>query len=415
MSDRIDPRWEVLGDIRGRAAWVVLGCLICQLGLGFGYVLGPLAGDILSEFGWTRAQLSGARFPQLLATSLTSPFIGWLVVRYGARGVLSSAAIILGISFAGLSAVQSLGAYYFFIIVMGFAVAGLGDITVGTAVSEWVTRNRGAALGIVYTGSNLGGWALTRVANAISQSWDWRTALLVIGVGGAAIILPFAAFAVRRRGASEETPTQVASAATEAADGSSLTAYEALHTRSFWILAIALFAFFFYFLSIIEHLVLFLHGSGLTRDEAVGYFSSAIGLGIFSKLGAGLLADRISRRAIITLDFGLLTVSSFVLLLLPDPNWIWVFIVCYGFATAARDIAYPLAIQYCFGDRFMAQIYGMMMLVLVGGALGPLFAGWVFDQNDSYQVAFSSYALLNAAALIGCCFIRDERRRGERS
>ena len=86
MSSRIDPRWGFVGDIRGRAAWVVLGCLVCQFGLGFGYILGPLAGDILSEFGWTRAQLSGARFPQLLATSLTSPFIGWLVIRFGARG-----------------------------------------------------------------------------------------------------------------------------------------------------------------------------------------------------------------------------------------------------------------------------------------------------------------------------------------
>jgi len=390
----------------------VLGCLICQLGLGFGYVLGPLAGDILSEFGWTRAQLSGARFPQLLATSITSPFVGWLVIRFGARGVLSGAAVILGISFAGLSGVQSLGAYYFFIIVMGFAVTGLGDITVGTAVSDWVTRNRGVALGIVYTGSNLGGWGLSRIADAISQSSDWRTALLWIGVVGGAIILPFAAFAVRTRAASARaTPPELAGTSTQSSDDSALTARDALRTRSFWILTVALFAFFFYFLSIIEHLVLFLTGAGLTRDEAVGYFSNAIGLGIISKLGAGLLADRIPRRAVLTLDFGLLTASSLALLALPDPNWVWVFVVCYGFATAARDIAYPLAIQYCFGDRFMPQIYGMMMMVLVGGALGPLFAGWVFDQDGSYRFAFSGYALLNAAAFLGCCFSRDERAK----
>jgi MFS family permease len=414
MPEQIDPRWRFLGDIRGRAAWVVLGCLICQLGLGFGYVLGPLAGDILSEFGWTRAQLSGARFPQLLATSVTSPFVGWLVIRFGARGVLSAAAVILGISFVGLSAVQSLGSYYFFIIVMGLAVTGLGDITVGTAVSDWVTRNRGAALGIVYTGSNLGGWGLTRVASSISQSSDWRTALLWIGIGGTAAILPVAAFAIRKRTASDQIrlpePRDAPSPAATG-DTSSLSVRDALRTRSFWILSVALFAFFFYFLSVIEHLVLFLTGAGLAKDEAVGHFSNAIGLGIISKLGAGLLADRIPQRAVLALDFALLTASSLALLVLPDPNWIWLFVVCYGFATAARDIAYPLAIQYCFGDRFMPQIYGMMMLVLVGGALGPLFGGWVFDQNQSYQFAFSTYALFNAAAFVGCCFIRDERVR----
>jgi len=412
MSDRVDPRWAFLGDLRGRAAWVVLGGLVCQLGLGFGYVLGPLAVDILAEFGWTRAELSGARFPQLLATSLTSPFVGWLVIRFGARGVLTGSAVILGISFAGLSTVGGLGSYYFFIIVMGLAVTGLGDITVGSAVSDWVSRNRGAALGIVYTGSNIGGWALTRIANAVSQSWDWRTALLWIGVGGTAFILPFAMFAVRGRPSPEPSAApELEHDARPAEDDSSLTARDAMRTRSFWILTIALFAFFFYFLAIIEHLVLFLTGVGLSKDEAVGYFSTAIGLGIVSKLGAGWLADHIPRRATVTLDFGLLAISSFTLLLLPDPNWIWVFVVSYGFSTAARDIAYPLAIQHCFGDRFMPQIYGMMMVVLVGGSLGPLFAGWVYDHNQSYRLAFSGYALLNAAALIGCAFIRDERVR----
>ena len=157
-----------------------------------------------------------------------------------------------------------------------------------------------------------------------------------------------------------------------------------------------------------------------TRDHwssRIGFIlaasGSAIGLGIISKLGAGLLADRIPRRAVLALDFGLLAVSSLALLMLPDPNWIWIFVVSYGFATAARDIAYPLAIQYCFGDRFMPQIYGMMMLVLVGGALGPLYAGWIFDQNESYRIAFSTYAVLNAAALLACFFIRDERARSK--
>ncbi len=40
---------SLTGDIRGRAAWVVFGCLVCQMGLGFGYVLNPLAREIIGE------------------------------------------------------------------------------------------------------------------------------------------------------------------------------------------------------------------------------------------------------------------------------------------------------------------------------------------------------------------------------
>lgn len=403
-------RAALLGEIRGRAAWVVIGCLVCQLGLGFGYALAPLAKDILAEFGWTRAQLSGARLPQLLATSLTSPVLGWMVVRFGVRGILIAATVVLGISFIGLSGVTGLAGYYSFIIVMGLSVTGLGDITVGAAVSNWVTRNRGVALGIVYTGSNLGGWLLTRVADAIAAQAGWRTALFWIGAGGAAFILPFAVFAVRGR------PAPAAGAASgERAEprlvDPSLPLATAARTRSFWILTLGLFVFFFYFLGMIEHFVLFMTDSGMPREDAAFYFSTAIGLGIASKLGAGWLADRISRATLVRLDFGLLAASAGVLLALPDARLTWVFVVCYGFATAARDIVYPLAIQHCFGDRYMAEIYGAMMVVLVlGGGAGPFFAASVFDRTGSYAIAFGTFAALTAALFAACLFLRDERR-----
>ncbi len=82
----------------------------------------------------------------------------------------------------------------------------------------------------------------------------------------------------------------------------------------------------------------------------------------------------------------------------------------YGFATAARDVVYPLIISRCFGVRYLAQIYGAVMLALApGGALGPIFAAAVFDATGSYQVAFATFAALNLASLLALGFVRDER------
>ena len=387
---------------------MVLGALACQLGLGFGYIFGPLAEDILGEFGWTRAEFSFARTPQLFTTAITSPFVGAVVVRYGARGVLVSACFVLGASFALLSQMQSLLQYYVFISIMGLAVTGLGDITVGAVVSQWVTRNRGLALGVVYTGSNLGGFVLTRVANAIAVESGWREALLTIGVLGALVILPFALFAVRAPRGGERPRVEARGGAEQPGD---LDLPAALRTRSFWLLAGGLFTFFFYFLGMLEHLVLFLRGEGIPREQATDYFSYAIGLGIGSKLLGGWLADRLPRRVTLLIDFGLLAFSSVVLLALPHAWLIWVFVVSYSFATAARDVVYPLIIQYSFGVRYMPSVYGAMMLALLpGGALGPLFAGAVYDRTGSYDVAFATYALLNTLAFAALFLVRDERR-----
>ena len=66
---------KFLPDLRGRVAWVILGCLVCQMGLGYGYTFGPLAPDIIAEFGWTRTMYSAARAPQLFVIALASPLI----------------------------------------------------------------------------------------------------------------------------------------------------------------------------------------------------------------------------------------------------------------------------------------------------------------------------------------------------
>ncbi len=397
-------------DLRGRAFWVVLGCLVCQMGLGYGYVFGPLAKDLLDEFGWTRTQYSAARIPQLAVMAAASPLLGVLTVRFGARPILIASTALLGFAFAGVSGITTLWQLYALIMLQGLVVTGLGDISIGQVVARWATKSRGLALGIVYTGSNLGGSLLTRLAAWLADRESWRAAFAVLGIGGVAVMLPCALWLVRDRPPRAELdPTTLPDEPAAPAERE-LDLRAALRTRSFWILAGSLFSFFFYFVGMLEHLVLFLTDQGMPRDEATAYFSNAIALGIASKLGFGWLADRIPHRSAMLLDYGLLTLSSFLLLALPDPGLVIPFILSYGIATAARDVVTPLMIVECFGVRHLAAIYGAIMLALFpGGGFGPLFAATVHDRTGSYELAFAVFAGMNLIAFASLFLLRRER------
>jgi MFS family permease len=187
---------------------------------------------------------------------------------------------------------------------------------------------------------------------------------------------------------------------------------DALRTRSFWILFATLLSFWLFFMTMLDHLVLFLTDIGLSRDEATAHLSNAIALGIVSKLGFGWVADRMAPRSALLLDYGLLTAAALLLLALPDPVLVWAFVVAFGFSTAARDIVTPLIITHCFGVRHLAQIYGVLMLTLLPGAtIGPIFAGAVHDRTGSYTAAFATFAALNALAWLALTQVRDERVR----
>ena len=382
------------------------------MGLGFGYADGVLAGDILEELGWTRAQLSSGRAPQLWLIALASPLVGWASARFGARAVLAASALLLSAGYAGIASMQSWWEFVLFWSVVGLGVAGLGDIAVGGVVTQWVARGRGLALGIVYTGSNLGGALATRAAAAVAAEAGWREALMTVCAGGALLLLPFALFAVRDRPGGPVSEVEVQDdGITIAAREDDMPVREALRTRSFWILFATLFSFWFYFLAVLGHLVLFLTDAGLPREEASAHLANAVLLGIFSKLGFGWIADRIGSKPSLLLDYGLLTVSALLLLVLPHPTLVWVFVAAFGFATAARDVVTPLIITRCFGVRHLSQIYGVLMLTLLpGGTLGPIFAGAVHDATGSYFGAFASFAALNALAWLALTRVRDERK-----
>jgi predicted MFS family arabinose efflux permease len=297
-------------------------------------------------------------------------------------------------------------------MLLGLALTGVGDITVGQIVSRWIAQRRGLALGLVYVGSNLGGVLLVPLAVALAERTDWRTALLAMGTGAIVVMLPISLLLIRDSASAASAPDQDATESVEDLAGANdLTLREALRTRSFWILFYALFAFFFYFLALLEHLVLFLTDEGMPRSEAVAAYAIAIGLGIWSKLGLGLMADRIPAQRSLLIVYSGLAASSIILLALPESRLLWAFVASFGFSYAARDVVYPLIITSCFGLHYMAQIYGALMIMLVMGAVGPWFAAGLHDRTGSYDIAFQVFAVLNVVAVATLFGLRDERLR----
>jgi MFS family permease len=383
------------------------------MGLGITYVSRPLAPFVIDELGLTRAAFSSASVPQLLAQSLASPLVGFLAVRIGASRVLAFGAALFTAVFVFYARIESITGLYIAMAGVGLAAASMGDVAIGHVVSQWTHRSRGLALGIAYAGSNLGGFLLAQLFIGVATRYDWQTGLLSISAVALLVLLPAALFLVRepkqRPANLTPPPTDPSSTEDVVLDGRSLDLRAALRTRSFWILSGALFVFFFYFQGILDHLVLFLVDSGMSRLDATFYFSQAVGLGVISKLVGGLVADRISHLRGIQIDFGLLAVSSVVLLWMPDGALLWVFVFAYGFAYPARDVVYPLVLGRCFGLGYLGEIYGAMMLTLPAGALGSIFAASIFDRAGRYDDAFLTFTILNVLAFVALFFLRDER------
>ena len=125
----------------------------------------------------------------------------------------------------------------------------------------------------------------------------------------------------------------------------------------------------------------------------------------------GAFADALSGRLAFIVNHGLLTLSSLLLLVLPVPGVLPLFVLLFGFSYAARDVVYPLIVAECFGVRQLAPIYGLLMTVLLPASAGGIYAGYCFDRFGSYDVAYASFAGLNLLVFALLFALRREAAR----
>jgi MFS family permease len=315
--------------------------------------------------------------------------------------------------FWGYSSMQTLWQYGLLAIGTGMIVAAVGDVSVGSVVSRWIARGRGIALGIVYSGSNLGGFLGALAAGEILIRWGWRNAFLWVGLAMAAAILPIVLWTLHDPPSNYEPPSTVDDAP-EGRDSrtrggpTGVPLRVARRTASFWLLVIALFLFYFYFISVSAHLTLYLTDLGLSPRAVTLNFAFMIAIGVLSKLGIGMVADRWPPKTALLICFGFVTAASLLLIAVGvDKRLVPLFLVVHGIATMAQNVVYPLMVAHCFGTRYMAEIYGVIMLALLpGGTLGPIYAGYLFDWLGSYTIAFWTFVAAAGGSLMLLMFVR---------
>ena len=385
------------------------------MGLGFSYVFTTFLKPIVAELGWTRTAFSAAGGPLLLSMALAAPLIGNLADRFGPRRVLALSTLLLAAALASFGAMQSLAHFYATSLLFGLALTGLGDIPVGAVASRWFAKSRGLVLGVVYVGSNIGGSLVPIAATAIAARASWRVALVVLGVAALALILPFALFVVREPRADERPGARPGSAREPRARPPRARSAEPRSRRR------PAHAHLLDPRRRALRLLLLLPRRDQPPDRV------PLGQRLLGSGGGAPLRrrrrrgdrrqarDRRARRPHSEARRRCSRTSRWCCSRpcccssSAEPGVLLAFLVVHGFAVAAENVLLPLIVVEAFGVAHMAQIYGALMFALLpGGVLGPIFAARLYDTLGSYQVAFTTFAVLNAASLALLCLVRRE-------
>jgi len=364
------------------------------------YTLGTFIEPLEDEFGWSRAEISIGLTIFSLAATLGGPLIGAVIDRVGTRKVALPGIALHALAFAALGMVSgSIVQWIVLWSVMAVIALSTKGLIWSAAVSSVFNASRSLALAVMLTGTALG-QASPIVANWLIEHVGWRMAYVWLGCGwgGVAFLLVlfffFDASDHRRRGGT---------AAAGRANLPGLTSAEAFRDSRIWRIGLANVVLTFVGSGITVHLVPILSDTGATRNAAVAIAATAGIAGIFGKLLAGVLLDRIRSSLIPFAAFAVPAFGYFLLLDWFDSNAVLTIgVMTIAFAGGAGFQITTYLVSRYGGLRNFGKIYGAISsAIMLGASIGPLVSGMLYDATGSYELLLAAAipAVLVAAAM----------------
>lgn len=362
------------------AAVFIIQMISFSINDSFGVFVDPW----VNYFGWSRAAISGAYSVSFLIMGGMGILMGMITDKYSPRLALSLCAVCLGAGFIFISQMHSQWQLYLaYGVIFGTGMSGVWAPLL-SLISRWFVRQRGLMTGIVISGGGLGAFIGPPLITWLIGSFSWSRATLFLGIAILAIVLIGAQFLKREPSGVNQSP----SSRIKNGAGSNLSSQEsgmgksdfslkeALGTGQFWLIFSLFFCLAYYTFSILVHLMAHAVQLNVSTGDAAFILASISGMSILGNFAMGRIGDRI-----------------------------------FGFNHGGNATAQAPLVARIFGLKAHGSIFGAVAFgFTLGGAVGPLVTGYIFDKTQSYSPAFILCGIIAIVGLALTSVLRPTQR-----
>jgi MFS family permease len=400
--------------------WIVVAaCFLTTIAYGLFFSIGVFFKPLQAEFGWSAALTSSIHSFHLIIFIFSTFIIGWSTDRFGPRATLACGGTLIGLGAILCSRVNSLLDFYFY---YGMASLGAGIVWVlpASVVQRWFVKARGLTLGIVSAGIGAGIIIYAPVSNHLITIYGWRASYIIIGAS-TWVLLIIAALLIE---SSPEKKGLLPYGAEEVKQSSHIdqpdsqhddqwSFRDALRTRTYWALSSIYFCTLVSIHMVMIHIIPFAVDIGIDKTDAAAALGLIGGVSIAGRVLVGALGQKFGFRRSLILCTALCGITFLWLAGIKVLWMLYVFVIVYGFFYGGKVPQLPGLTGQYFHGKSLATIFGSTYAIaLVGGAIGPVIGGLIFDKTGSYHAAFITGAFFWFIAATLAYFIRSPVRIG---
>ena len=324
----------------------------------------------------------------MMMSGFISPLLGRALDRASIRHLICFGAIMTSLAMvlvAYATAFWQILLIYAFLLSFGIVLTG--PLAAQTLVAKWFDGRRGIAMGIVTTGTSIGGFIVPNLVAYLFGATDWRTGHLVIAAAVLICILPPVWFLIRNTPRDidiEPDPPAFTASDESPAELRLWTTRSILSEPNFWVICGTMFLLGAGFSAISLHLSPFATDLGIPKVRHGLLISLYAGTMIPAKVLFGHLSDRVDIRLLLWGAAALLGASASLLYL--TDSFFMLAISCL-FLGAASGSMLPLMgnlVSTRFGAHAFGRVMGMLGPFNACAGFAPVAVGAVRDATGSY-------------------------------
>jgi MFS family permease len=389
---------------------VVAGCFAIQgTGIGAFYTLGVFFKAFLAEFGWSRATISGASSGAFLLGGLLGIVVGKVNDRFGPRLIMAVTGSCFGLGLLLMSQLSTVWQLYvFYGLIVGIGLSSI-DVIALTTTARWFVKRRGMMTGIVKVGTGTGQLIIPLMTSILIATYGWRTSYIIIGA--LVFMLLVSSGQLLRRDPGQKGLLPDGDEKTAAGDlhlpKAGVSLREAALTRQFWMICVINLISLSCLISILIHIVPHAMDLGIPAIPAAGILSTIGGVSMVGRMATGIAIDRFGNKKLMIMFFLVLMASLLWLQVAKELWMLYVFAVVYAIAHGGLFTVISPIVAELFGIGSHGVLFGIVVFSgAIGGGIGPVLAGHIFDIIHSYQVVFFILTGFAIAGLILTSLLR---------
>ncbi|MGF6192058.1 L-lactate MFS transporter [Serratia sp. 2723] len=376
---------------------IVLGTIICQMGLGTIYTWSLFNQPLVDKFHWGLGDVATTFSITSFFLAFATLFAGKLQERFGIRNLTLVSGVLVGLGLIASAHVQSLDMIYLLAgVVVGFAV-GIAYISTLSNLIKWFPDNKGLISGISVGAFGSGSLLFKYVNAALISGAGVSAAFFYWGVIVMALIVLGSMLL--------KEPVQINQQANHGTLGNDYTVRQMLASKESYMLFVIFFAACMsglYLIGIVKDMGVQLAGMDLATAantvSAVAIFNTA------GRIILGTLSDKVGRMRVIsfTMLVTILAIAALSFVTLSHT----LFFICVGavaFCFGGNITVFPAIVGDFFGLKNHSKNYG---IIYQGFGLGALAGSFIANHFGGFHATFMVMGVLSVISLLITLFIK---------